>query len=115
MQHALPRLLAASEGTRDAIRARIAGNHRALAGRARNCPVTVLAAEGGWSSVVRLPGFRTEEEWTLGLLDDCGVLVQPGWFYDFETGPFVVLSLLTPPAAFEEGTQALFEYVTRAG
>jgi len=31
------------------------------------------------------------------------VLVQPGFFYDFETEAFLVMSLLTPPEIFQEG------------
>jgi len=29
--------------------------------------------------------------------------VQPGYFYDFETEAFLVASLLTAPAEFQEG------------
>jgi hypothetical protein len=40
-------------------------------------------------------------------------LVQPGWFYDFETEPYVIVSLLTEPRVFEEGVARLVEHVTR--
>ena len=50
-----------------------------------------------------MPATRSEEEWTLDLLERDGVLVQPGFFYDFETEAFLVLSLLTPPDVFREG------------
>jgi hypothetical protein len=56
---------------------------------------------------------RTEEQWVLGLLDDRDVLVQPGWFYDFESEPYVVLSLITREPVFREGTKRLLEYVSR--
>ncbi len=114
VQHALPHLLSASTEPREAIRVRIAENHRLLVERARGTAVTVLPLEGGWSAVLRLPGFRSEEEWTLGLLDEREVLVQPGWFYDFDAEPFVVLSLLTPTPLFDEGTRRLLEHVARA-
>jgi len=45
----------------------------------------------------------TEEEWTLALLKREGVLVQPGFFYDFQTEGHLVVSLLTAPAIFREG------------
>ena len=32
-----------------------------------------------------------------------GVLVQPGYFFDFPTEAFLVLSLLTPPDVFADG------------
>jgi hypothetical protein len=40
------------------------------------------------------------------------VLVQPGFFYDFETEAFLVVSLLTPPDVFCEGVGRL---LARAG
>ncbi|MGC4090340.1 MAG: hypothetical protein QM756_21165 [Polyangiaceae bacterium] len=47
----------------------------------------------------------------LGLLREHGVLVQPGYFYDFDSEPFVVVSLLTPEAALDEGIERLVRYV----
>jgi hypothetical protein len=38
--------------------------------------------------------------------------VQPGWFFDFETEAYIVLSLLTPEAEFREG---LMRLLARAG
>ena len=29
--------------------------------------------------------------------------MQPGWFYDFESEAYLILSLLTPEAVFREG------------
>jgi len=40
------------------------------------------------------------------------VLVQPGFFFDFETEAFLVVSLLTPPDVFHEGVGRL---LARAG
>jgi aspartate/methionine/tyrosine aminotransferase len=62
-----------------------------------------LRARGGWSAVLRVPATSTEEERTLRLLDSHGVLVHPGYFFDFPSEAFLVVSLLTPPAEFREG------------
>jgi hypothetical protein len=35
------------------------------------------------------------------------VLVQPGFFYDFESEAFLILSLLTESAQFQEGVRRL--------
>jgi aspartate/methionine/tyrosine aminotransferase len=51
--------------------------------------------------------MRSEEEWTLVLLERSGVLVQPGFFYDFETEAYLVVSLLTAPDIFREGLPRL--------
>jgi alanine-synthesizing transaminase len=62
-----------------------------------------LHVEGGWYAILRLPSTRTEEDWTLHLLRDHNVVVQPGYFFDFETEPYAVISLLTLPETFREG------------
>jgi aspartate/methionine/tyrosine aminotransferase len=67
----------------------------------------VLDVEGGWSAVVQVPRTRTEEEWALGLLEREGVLVHPGFFFDFAREAFVVLSLLPEVGVFAEGTKRL--------
>ena len=68
-------------------------------------PWDVLPSGGGWSAVVRLPHSADEVEVCLALLE-AGVQVQPGHFYDFPRGRFLVLSLLPEPAAFETGVDA---------
>ena len=67
--------------------------------------VRTLHVEGGWYAVLQVPRIRSEEEWCLALLDRYGVLVQPGFFYDFESEAFLVVSLLTPQAVFAEGIE----------
>jgi aspartate/methionine/tyrosine aminotransferase len=66
-------------------------------------PWRVLDVEGGWYAVIQAPRIYTEEEWVLTLLQQDNVLVQPGFFYDFESEAYLVLSLLTPPEIFDEG------------
>ena len=60
------------------------------------CP-TVL---GGWYAVIRLG--EDDEELTLRLLREKHVLVQPGFFFDFDEDGWVVVSLLQEPAQFKE-------------
>jgi hypothetical protein len=107
IQVALPRLLTLSSGVRDQIRSRTATNldvlEHALAGSA----VTVLRTEGGWYATLQVPRTRSEEEWALTLLREQDVLVQPGFFFDFESEAFLVVSLLCKPEAFAEGVQRL--------
>jgi hypothetical protein len=45
----------------------------------------------------------TEEQWVTTLARDCGVLAQPGYFYDFESEAYLVISLLTRPEVLQEG------------
>jgi hypothetical protein len=103
VQCAAARLLEYGAAVQRQIQQRTAANlafaRQALAGTA----LETLAVEGGWSITIRVPRVRTEEEWCLDLLDRDKVLVQPGYFYDFEAEAFLIASLLTAPAEFQEG------------
>ena len=111
VQHAAARLLEAGAAIQAQIRQRTAENLSAgrttLAGSAAN----ILHVEGGWYITVRVPCLRSEEEWAVGLLTGEGVLVQPGFFYDFESEAFLVISLLTSPEVFREGVLRLRRYI----
>jgi aspartate/methionine/tyrosine aminotransferase len=110
VQCAAVRLLEAGEAVQRQIRERTAKNlgfaRRTLEGSAAN----ILAVEGGWYITVQVPRIRTEEEWTLQLLEKQNVLVQPGFFYDFESEAYLVVSLLTPEEVFQEGVQKIISH-----
>ena len=107
VQCAASKLLAAGEAVRRRIRRRTADNlthaRAILAGSAAN----ILAVEGGWYIAVQLPRIRSEEEWALELLERENVQTQPGFFYDFESEAYLVVSLLTQPEVFREGVARL--------
>jgi alanine-synthesizing transaminase len=105
VQHALPRLLEAGENMREQIRRRTRHNLDALLASTENSASRTLHVEGGWYATVQVPRIRTEEEWALELLDRCNVLVQPGYFYDFDQDGLLVLSLLTRPDIFGQGVE----------
>ncbi len=107
VQIALPQLLAISAGVRDQIRARTAANLQLLKEAVEGSAVSVLRAEGGWYAILQVPRTRSEEEWALALLREHDVLVQPGFFFDFASEAFLVLSLLCEPASFAEGVHRL--------
>jgi alanine-synthesizing transaminase len=70
-------------------------------------PWRVLDVEGGWHTVIQAPRIHSEEDWALILLGEDDVLVQPGFFFDFESEAFLVASLLTPPGIFQEGIRRI--------
>jgi hypothetical protein len=108
VQHALPTLLEAGESVRQQITARVGENLAFLRERIDDAsPARVLQVEGGWYATVRVPRTKTEEQWCLDLLQQDKLLVQPGFFYDFESEAYLVLSLLTLPDAFREGIRRL--------
>jgi alanine-synthesizing transaminase len=114
VQHAAARLLGAGASVRAQIQMRVRQNLEFLREAARNSPLGILDVEGGWYATVRVPRIRTEEEWTLELLERASVLVQPGFFFDFESEAFLVLSLLTEPKTFSEGVRRLLSHATMA-
>lgn len=107
VQHALPKLLAAGENVRRQIADRVRENLQHLrAAIGDHSPAQTLRVEGGWYATLRVPRTKSEEEWCLDLLDQ-DVLVQPGFFYDFESEAYLVLSLLTEAGTFREGVKRI--------
>jgi alanine-synthesizing transaminase len=115
VQHAAPRLIEIGLSVRDRIAARTRANLARLQTLLHPVPAAeILDVEGGWYAIVRVPRTRSEEEWTLELLESDGVLVQPGFFYDFEAEAFLVVSLLTNAEVFEEGVGRLAARIAHA-
>jgi aspartate/methionine/tyrosine aminotransferase len=104
VQVALPELLARRDELQRPLRERLRGNLDWLRAAVRDTPATLLAPEGGWSAVLRVPATATEEERVHRLLGEHDVLVHPGYFFDFPREAYLVVSLLTRPAEFREGT-----------
>ncbi len=67
----------------------------------------VLTCEGGWNSILRVKSHLDDEKLALSLLKEQGVLVHPGYFFDFEGDSFLVLSHLLPEGEFREGADRL--------
>ncbi len=112
VQVALPALLPLAERIRAAILERVRRNLAALDQALQAVPsVRRLPVEGGWSAVLRVPLVESEEELALALLERDGVLVHPGFFFDFATEGYLVLSLLTRPSTFDEGARRLIRAV----
>ena len=107
VQLALPRLLALRDGIRAPLTARLAANRAALARVVTGSAASALPADGGWSAVVRVPRQPGEEERVLRLLARHGLRVHPGFFFDFPSEAFLVVSLLGPEDEFARGAAIL--------
>jgi aspartate/methionine/tyrosine aminotransferase len=89
------------------LRERVEANRRALSrARAADESWDILPSEGGWSTVLTVPRTRSEDEWTLALLD-AGVLVHPGYFFDFPSTGYLVLSLIVQELDFAQAAEIL--------
>ena len=107
VQHALPEILAWLPKLQAPIAARVKRNRGALRERFAASPATLLAADGGWSAVLQVPATLPEEQRVLRLLERDGVLVHPGFFFDFPSEAYLVASLLPRPADFDRGAASL--------
>jgi hypothetical protein len=98
VQCALPALL----DLRLPVQTQISARTRANLDFLRICGLRVLNVEAGWYAIL-----IHDEDAAIHLLRDQNVLVQPGYFYDFEKSGYLILSLLTPEEIFREGIRRL--------
>jgi len=96
-------LLAQSTAYEAQVRERLVTNWNTLrsAFPSKYCPKVL----GGWYAVLHLG--EDDEELTLRLLREKHVLVQPGFFFDFEEDGWVVISLLQEPDVFADAVQRM--------
>jgi len=110
VQVAAPMLIESGALVRAQILDRVRANYRALrTAVARHPAIEVLHADAGWSAVLRVPSTRSEEDLVVDLLDRDGVLVHPGFFFDFAHEAFIIVSLLPEPQVFADGIRRVLE------
>jgi aspartate/methionine/tyrosine aminotransferase len=116
VQRALPGGLALAPRIRAEILERVRGNRDVLRTALAGVPAAELfEPAGGWAALIRVSLPISDEELALGLLDRSGVLVQPGYFFDFLTDDFLVLSLLPKPDRFATGMERLAGFLGEKG
>jgi alanine-synthesizing transaminase len=114
VQVALPALLDRGCTIREQIQARLADNLATLRRHLAATPaIQLLEPAGGWTAVLRVPATRSEEAIVLDLLERDRVLVQPGYFYDFPSEAWLVVSLLVEPAVFARGIARIVASASR--
>jgi alanine-synthesizing transaminase len=108
VQAALPDLLRIAPRIRSAISARLRSNLDALRTAIRDSPsARVLPVEGGWSAVLQIPSVGSDEDLAVRLVEEHGVVVHPGYFFDLPGDRYLVLSLLTAQGTFAEGVRRI--------
>jgi aspartate/methionine/tyrosine aminotransferase len=111
VQLAAAELLERGLALRRQIQARVTGNYATLTARATGTPACrVLQGDGGWYAVIQIPSIGTEEDVVLTLLTEDGVLVHPGYFFDFSSASFLVASLLPRPDVFADGISRVLRH-----
>jgi aspartate/methionine/tyrosine aminotransferase len=118
VQLALPEILARRAPIQARVRARTAANlaalDAALDAAGPEAPVRRLPVEGGWYAVLEVPRTRDEDAWVERLLRMDGVVVHPGYFFDFAEEGILVVSLLPEEAAFREAIGRVVARVVEA-
>lgn len=100
-----PPLLQQAQAFQQKLRERLYNNYRTvleLLGPWAHVP----PASGGWYQCVRLPDID-DEIFSLALLEQQRVLVQPGFFFDFDQEDWIVLSLVPDEAVFRTGVERI--------
>jgi len=112
VQLALPSFFNLGEGVRQQIQKRISANNSFLESAiTQHSKLSKLSSEGGWYAIIRVPATKTDEEWALQILEKTGILVQPGYFFDFENKAYLLVSLLVPEQIFQLQILQLLEFV----
>ena len=94
----------------DRVRANLSELDRGLA-KHKTC--RRLDVEGGWYVVLRVPVTQSDEELAIEILRKLSVLVHPGHFYDFPSDGYLVVSLITAPQNFRQGTAQVLELLNQ--
>jgi aspartate/methionine/tyrosine aminotransferase len=114
IQHAMPDMLAKRKSIQSQLAERMSSNLAVLEellGKQSLCER--LAIEGGWYIVLRVPVLGSDEDLAITLLQDTGVLLQPGHFYNFPMDGYLIASLITPSGEFHTGLERVLSYIER--
>lgn len=116
VQLATSRLLSEGASVREQIGVRIRTNYEYLREVVHTYPAcTLLDVEAGWHAVIQVPATIGEEALVLDALERRGVLVHPGFFFDFPREAFLVVSLLPRVSDFQIGLERLLSHVEEMG
>lgn len=114
VQWAVPELLATRQGIQRQLRARVQNNLAELDSQLQSSAarlVTRLELDAGWYAVLRTPVRHSDEETAIALLEQQGVLVHPGHFFDFPAAGYLIASLIAPEPDFREGIRRLLRFI----
>ena len=112
VQAAASELMERAAPVRAQIQARVAANCRYLVEQAAAVPsCRVLLAEGGWYGIMQVPSLGSEEDLVVHLVSELGVLVHPGYFFDFPRESYLVVSLLPPERVFADGVSRVLRHI----
>lgn len=109
IQYAAKSLFETREKIQNEILGRIRRNYNLLKERfLLNPDIKVLNCEGGWNAILNFENLLVpEDEFVLRLLDKKNVLMHPGYYYDFFSEGYAVISLLTETEVMERAIELI--------
>jgi len=111
-QNALPEWLSLRKTIQTEINNRIKNNFNFLKEHVKDANgCEILAADGGWYRIVKIPDAFSEEQWVLTFLNRDHVAVHPGYFFDFPTEAFIIVSLLPLMDIFQDGITRIIKRI----
>lgn len=75
--------------------------------------LSFTAPQGSFYLMGKILKPVSEEDFVIELMEETGVFVHPGYFFDYEEGSHVVISFLTQPEKIRSGIQALIEFLEK--
>lgn len=106
-----PRALETAGDFHETVRGRLRRNKSLLGEEVERTAASLYPVDAGWYGVLRLPDFFDEREFVADLVETYSTSVRPGFLFDLDRGPHVVVSLLTPGEEFRRGVGRLLEAV----
>lgn len=103
-----PRLIEQTAAWRTEICRRLENNRDLLQRKLNDTPVSMLHYQGGWTALLRLPAYQSDDGWEQRLTD-AGVIVQPAWLYDCSMPATIAVSLLTPEHTLAAAIERIVE------
>jgi aspartate/methionine/tyrosine aminotransferase len=118
VQWAVAELLGMREAIQGQLRQRVQRNLRELDAQLQSSAAkmaTRLEFDAGWYAVLRIPSARSDEDTAIALLEQEGVLIHPGHFFDFPGEGYLVASLIAPEVEFREGIRRVLRALDATG
>ena len=114
--NALPAWLVLCDAFGKAMGARLRSNLACLRSSLEysGSPHRVLRCEGGWTALVESPRLQGEEEMAIAMLEEEGLFLHPGYYFDMEREACFASSLILEPEAFGACTTAYRSWFDRA-
>jgi len=76
------------------------------------CPnISFVKPQGGFYLFAKIKGLRiSDEEFVIRLLKKTGIYVHPGYYYDYEKGLHILISLLAPQKVLEANLKKIISF-----